>query len=386
MPKITKPKTYADYKTAKTRTKLYKINDGNGLSLYVRPSGQKSWFFDYSFGGKRSSIKIGYFDTMSLRDARQKRDELRMRLLEGQSPKASSDQEGVLTFKHITEEWLSKQQWVDGHLKRIRGFFCNHIFPNIGSLAIDEVTGKNIMDIANRLIDQNKANSAKDAIQRCGAVFEYAIDMDFCNMNPARNRGQSIKRPSVNHRPSLRKEQIPKFLEKLQNYKGREFIQLGLFLMMSTFVRPSELRCATWDEFDLNKAEWSIPKERMKMKRDHIVPLSKQVLSALKRLQSVTRGSDYLFPSINSAHKPISDVTFLKALKIMGYIGDKKIVPHGFRHTASTILHEQGFDSLHIERQLAHVDKNKIRGTYNSADYLPQRREMMQWYSDFIGK
>jgi len=131
---------------------------------------------------------------------------------------------------------------------------------------------------------------------------------------------------------------------------------------------------------------WTISKERMKMKRDHLIPLSKQVIEALKKLNEITRNSYYLFPSIHSADKPISDTSFLKALKIMGYIDKKKIVPHGFRHTASTILHAHDFNSLHIEMQLSHIDKDKIRGTYNTANYLKQRHEMMQWYSDHLDK
>jgi integrase len=384
MPRITIKKTYIDFKTAKSKDRPYKIFDGDGLALCVRPSGQKVWQYHYTFNNKRNTITIGYFDTMHLKDARNLRNDLRANMLKGIAPCKKDNKDKVPTFKEAFEEWAFVQQWVIGHRKRIISFFEREILSHIGDMPVDEIQGRDIMAIFNNLVAHDKRNSAKDLIQRCSAVFEYAIDMDWCRKNPARNRGKRIKRPDEVQRPSLTECQIPDFLNNLDNYKGREYIKLGLLLMMRTFVRPSELRCATWDEFDLEKGEWFIPKERMKKKRNHIVPLSKQAIEALYRLKSINRGSDYLFPSINSAHKPISDVTFLKALKIMGYVDDKKIVPHGFRHTASTILHNNEFNSLHIEMQLSHIDKNKIRGTYNDADYLPQRREMMQWYSDYI--
>jgi integrase len=381
MPTILKPQTYQKLATAKPKTNAYRMGDGNGLFLCVLPSGKKRWQFDYTYNGKRTTYTFGYFESMDLKDAREAVCLMKGSLLKGIPPKK---QDNIPTFAEVVEEWLSMQQWVVGHRKRIASFFDREVLPHIGDMPIHEIQGGDIMKIATNLVAENKRNSAKDVIQRCTAVFEHAIDMGWCSKNPARNKGKSIKRNPEQRRPSLAEDQIPDFLKNMDNYQGREFIKIGLNLLMLTFVRPSELRCATWDEFNFERKEWFIPKERMKKRRNHIVPLSQQVIDLLYRLKEVNRGSEYLFPSIRSAYKPISDVTFLKALQIMGYVGNKKIVPHGFRHTASTILHNNDFNSLHIEMQLSHIDKNEIRGTYNDADYMPQRIIMMQWYADYI--
>jgi len=387
MPKITKPKTYADYKNAKPKEKPYKLCDGGGLVLSVRPSGQKIWYYHYSFGKSRHTHKLGYFETMNLKEARNIRDELKGDILKGVSPKERViAEQTILTFQKVTDEWLSRQQWVDGHLKRVSNFFIRHVYPSIGKKVPYEINSHDIKSIISALEKKKKYGVANELVQRCSAVFRYARRNYDLNNNPADGMAEDIPKPKRVNRPHLSEEQIPEFLKKLEDYKGREFIKLGLNILILNFVRPSELRCAVWSEFNLNKAEWYIPASRMKMRKDHFVPLSRQSVILLKKLKSITRNSELLFPSIHSADKPISDVTFLKALKIMGYVGDKKIVPHGFRHTASTILHNHGFNSEYIERQLSHLDKNKIRGVYNKAEYETQRREMMQWYSDYLDK
>jgi integrase len=187
----------------------------------------------------------------------------------------------------------------------------------------------------------------------------------------------------VKHRAHLKESQLPEFLYWLDQYHGRDYIRLAMKLQIITFLRPGELRMGLWEEIDWKNALWRIPAERMKMKRAHVVPLTTQALDILAKLEEITGNNELMFPGIRATHKPISDVTLTKVLRTMGYTGDM-VVPHGFRHTASTILNEHRFDHDVIERQLAHVEKNKIRGIYNHAEYLDERRKMMQWYADHL--
>lgn len=389
MPKYVERKPDTHYRNLKPQSKAFKEYDGEGLLMVVRPNNRKVWQYNYTFNGKRGTKTLGYYQPerkpahLSVSDARIRRDQIRLDIANGIRPAPDRQiRSDEITFKDVSDQWLSKQQWSDGHLKRVSNLINNVIYPAIGDLPLVDVTGAEIVSLIETKADT--PSTAKAIAQRCQQVFEYAVWKEYRLDNPAIGKGAMIELPEAERRPHLLEHQIQEFMCKLEEYHGREYIKLGLYILMITFVRPSELRCATWDEFDLKKAEWHIPAQRMKMRRDHIVPLSSQAVLALKKLKSVTRASDLLFPSVHSAHKPISDVTFLKALKIMGYVGDRKIVPHGFRHTASTILHEHEFNSLHIEKPLAHKDKNKIRGIYNTAEYLEKRREMMQWYSDHI--
>lgn len=377
------------------KKKAYKEYDGDGLVMHVRPNGRKVWQYHYTYKGQRTSKTLGYHQKnlgedlhLTVGRARIARDKIKLALIDGKPPEKENKHNKSVTFEYVANEWVSRQQWVDGHRKRVSNFLIGHVYPAIGDKSIQDIQSFDIKTMITALENKKKYGVAKELVQRCNAIFGYARRNFSYTGNPARDMGDDIPKMERKNRPHLKECQIPEFLDNLDKYTGREYIKIGLNLMLLNFTRPSELRCATWDEFDFKKAEWNIPAIRMKMKKDHVVPLSRQSVELLNGLKKATRNSNYLFPSIKSADKPISDVTFLKALKIMGYEDDKKIVPHGFRHTASTILHENtklhGCSSLHIERQLAHVDKNKIRGVYNKADYIEERRILMQWYSDFI--
>lgn len=394
MPKIAKRLTDRAIDATPIKNKDYKLYDGEGLCLLIRKSGTKVWQYPYSYNGKRSVYTIGQFKKgvaghVSLQEARQARYKVKVLLDEGVNPNIhkqtniNAPAEIMTTFEAIALEWHSKGVWVKKHANNILSSLENDVFPYIGYKQIKELTTHDIILILSKVEERDALDVAKRICQRCEAIFDYAILKGLCDSNPAAGRAKYIKTRKTKHRPHLKEAQLPEFLNKLDVYHGREYIRYAMNLLILTFVRPGELRNSRWEEFDLDKAVWHIPAHRMKMDRDHIVPLSSQAIDILAKLHTATGNSDLLFPSVKSPHKPISDVTLTKVLRIMGYTGDV-VVPHGFRHTASTILNEHRFAPDVIERQLAHKDKDKIRGTYNHAEYLAERTRMMQWYSDHM--
>ncbi len=218
--------------------------------------------------------------------------------------------------------------------------------------------------------------------QRCSEVFRYAIATGRAEFNPAADLSSALEVHQSNHFPFLKVGELPDFLRALDSYASSRLVQVATKLLMITGVRTIELRAALWQEFDLDYAIWEIPTERMKMRRPHLVPLSSQALDLLNELKIMAGDYRYVFPGRNDPNKPMSEASINQVIKRIGYGG--KLTGHGFRHTLSTILHEQGFDSAWIEIQLAHIDKNNIRGTYNHVQYIDKRRSMMQWYSNYI--
>ena len=395
MPKVAKRLSDKQVENAKPKNKNYKLCDGEGLYLLVRKSGSKVWQYPYKHNGKRTVFTIGSYHKkgqpghVSLQDARYKRHEVRSMLDESVDPnehksaqREAADQE--TTFEALGREWHSKGVWSPKHAKHVLKSLEADAFPIIGSKQITEITRQDIVIVLEKVEARGAYDVAKRICQRCEAVFDYALGKGLCEDNPAAGRARFIKTPKRQNRPHLKENQVGEFLSKLDDYHGKDYVRLGMKMLAYTFVRPGELRNARWDEIDFQKSLWSIPAERMKMDREHWVFLSDQVLAILEELRPITGKSDFLFPGIRSPHKPISDVTLLKLVKILGYEGEKKIVPHGFRHTASTILNEYRFDYDVIERQLAHVQKNSVRRAYNHAEYEPQRRKMMQWYADHL--
>lgn len=398
MPKLIPRLTETQVRNAQVKEKAYKLYDEGGLRLLVRPSGTKVWQFPYRFQEKANTYTLGRYGqdndprNLSLSEAREKANEVRVLIEQGINPNAQkkidkthSHQKQQTSFEAIAREWHSKGTWVDKYAQSIIKCLERDVFPFIGYRQIDDITSRDIILVLDRIVQEKKAlDLAKRVCQRCEAVFDYAILKGLCDNNPATGRSKFVPPPQRQHRPHLKETQLPEFLKKLDKYPGRPYVRLGLELLVLTFVRPGELRLARWEEVDFKNALWNIPAARMKMKRPHVVPLSDRAIDILNELMQYTGTGELLFPSIRSPHKPLSDVTFLKALNILGYKDGKKITPHGFRHTASTVLNDHGFNRDHIERQLAHVEQSKIRGVYNHAEYLTQRREMMQWYSDHL--
>lgn len=378
-------------KRAKPTEKPYTLNDGNGLSLLVETSGAKGWRFRYRFAGKPKMISFGVYPAVSLADARARREEAKSQLAKGINP-SEARKAGKLaqlsaagnTFKAIALEWhtAKKASWTENYAQSVIRLLELNVFPFLGERAIDGIQPLELLLVLQKIEGRGAVELASKVRQRCGEVFRYAVITGRAAYNPAPDLASALQTPKRNHYPFLMADELPAFIKALDSYSGSIITKLATQLLMLTGTRTIELRAARWEEFDLENAMWEVPAERMKMKRPHLVPLSTQAVEILRQLETLTRRYQLVFPGRNDASKPMSEGSINKVLKLIGYHG--KATGHGFRHTMSTILHEQGFDSAWIELQLAHVDKNSIRGTYNHAQYFEYRKKMMQWYSDKI--
>lgn len=376
---------------AKAQDKAYTLNDGNGLSLLIEPNGSKGWRFRYRFAGKPKMISFGLYSDISLADARKKRDEARAQVANSINPSDARKAEKIAlqhshanTFEAIAKEWHTSKlpTWTPEYADTVMRGFDNNVFPYIGKRPIDQITPLELLAVLQRIEKRGALELTGKIRRRCGEVFRYAVVTGRATYNPAPDLASALNRPKNGHYPFLTESELPEFIQALDNYKGSKLTKYATQLLMLTGVRTIELRAAEWSEFDLDNALWEVPKERMKKRRPHLVPLSTQALAILEKLKVLTGNYKLVFPGRNDAGKPMSEASINKVIKMLGYHG--RATGHGFRHTMSTILHEKGYNSAWIETQLAHVDKNSIRGTYNHAQYLEGRREMLQWYGDTI--
>ncbi len=376
---------------AKPEAKAYTLGDGQGLSLLVEPNGSKSWRFRYRYAGKPKMISLGVYPTITLAEARSRRDEARKIVAEGKNPsEVRKEQKLALriqsenAFEKIAREWhqMKSAKWSAGYASDIIEAFQNDIFPYVGARPVGEIKPLELLNVLRKIEKRGALEKMRKVRQRCSEVFRYAIATGRAEFNPAADLSSALEIHKSNHFPFLKSDDIPDFLRALDSYTGSRLVQIATKLLMVTGVRTIELRAALWQEFDLDNAIWEISAERMKMRRPHLVPLSTQALDLLNELKIITGNYRYVFPGRNDPNKPMSEASINQVIKRIGYGG--KVTGHGFRHTFSTILHEMGYDSYCIEMQLAHVDKNIIRGTYNHAQYIDKRRDMMQWYSDYM--
>ncbi|HCJ5612014.1 TPA: tyrosine-type recombinase/integrase [Escherichia coli] len=376
---------------AKPREKAYKLADGAGLYLEVVPSGSRYWRMKYRFNGKEKRLAFGVYPAVSLAQARALRDEAKKKLAEGIDPSFAKKEEKLVrdvqlnnTFQAVALEWHGTKvsRWSEGYASDIIEAFNKDIFPYIGQLPVNNIKPLVLLNVLRRMESRGATEKAKKVRQRCSEVFRYAIVTGRAEYNPAADLTSAMSGHELKHYPFLTVEELPDFFKALTGYTGSPLVVLAARLLILTGVRTGELRGAFWSEFDLEKAVWEIPAERMKMKRPHLVPLSTQALEIVQQLKVISGQYPLVFPGRNDPRKTMSEASINQVFKRIGYTG--KVTGHGFRHTMSTILHEEGFNTAWIETQLAHVDKNAIRGTYNHALYLEGRREMMQWYADCI--
>ncbi|EGO4299133.1 tyrosine-type recombinase/integrase [Escherichia coli] len=376
---------------AKPREKAYKLADGAGLYLEVVPSGSRYWRMKYRFNGKEKRMVFGVYPAVSLAQARALRDDAKKKLAEGIDPSLAKKEEKLVrdvqlnnTFQAVALEWHGTKvsRWSEGYASDIIEAFNKDIFPYIGQQPVNEIKPLVLLNVLRRIESRGATEKAKKVRQRCSEVFRYAIVTGRAEYNPAADLTSAMSGHESKHYPFLTVEELPDFFKALAGYTGSPLVVLAARLLILTGVRTGELRGAFWSEFDLEKAVWEIPAERMKMKRPHLVPLSTQALEIVQQLKVMSGQYPLVFPGRNDPRKTMSEASINQVFKRIGYTG--KVTGHGFRHTMSTILHEEGFNTAWIETQLAHVDKNAIRGTYNHALYLEGRREMMQWYADYI--
>jgi len=382
-------------KNAKPKDKPYKLSDSGGLYLYIHPSGSKTWRLKYRFDGKERVLTIGKYlpnsDVgYSLAKARISRDQAKDLLAKGVDPSIDKQRKKLEskikqsdTFKLMAFEWWNtkKSGWSENHADAVLHTLRKNIFPYLGHRPISDISPPELLQVIRKIESRGALEMAAKVLQRCNAIYRFAITSGRTNYNPASDLREALKTPEKRNHAALSAKELPEFMRKLSAYEGHQ-TRLATELLILTFVRSGELRGAKWHEIDSGNKEWRIPKERMKMKEEHIVPLCNQALSKLIQLKELTGHREYIFPSQQNASKPMSENTILYALYRLGY--HSRATAHGFRQTASTILNEIGFTPDAIERQLAHAERNKIRAAYNKAEYLPERRKMMQWWGDYL--
>ncbi|EOF5350951.1 tyrosine-type recombinase/integrase [Salmonella enterica] len=377
--------------TAKPTDKPYKLSDGGGLYLLVNPNGSRYWRMKYRYSGKEKLLSIGVYPDVTLAEARDKRTEAKRVLAAGDDPsevkQAAREAKNLAinnSFELLALEWHEhkKSNWSSGYAEDILEYLRKDIFPYVGKKAITEIKPMDMLSVLRKMEERGVLDKLKKTRQACRQIFTYAIITGRAEVNPVTDLAGALKSPKQNHFPHLLPAELGPFIHAVNAYSGSKVTRIATLLLMYTSVRTIELRASEWAEFDLDNDLWQIPKERMKMRRPHLVPLSRQVKSHLLELKEITGWGKYVFPGRNDAHKPMSEASINQVIKRIGYGG--KATGHGFRHTMSTVLHEKGFDSAWIETQLAHADRNTIRGTYNHAQYLDGRREMLQWYADYL--
>jgi integrase len=381
----------AKVRNAKPRAKPYKLSDGEGLFVVIMPSGSKYWRLKYVFGGKEKLLALGVYPGIMLADARDRRAQARKLLAAGTDPghaKKESRRVAILksenTFEAVAREWIEKREheWAAITTEVKLGRLERYVFPKLGNRPIADITPPEVLAMLRIVEDKGTLDTARRLMQICGQIFMYAIATGRAERNPVPDLRGALKTPVVKHRSYLKENELPTYLEKLQSYDGEPQTKLALRLLLLTFVRTTELRAAEWGEIDWAKVEWRIPAERMKMRQLHIVPLSRQAVAVFRELQNHSANRRFIFTNEHNPATFMSENTMLFALYRMGY--RSRATGHGFRSTASTILNERGFRADVIERQLAHGDPNSVRAAYNHAQYLPERREMMQWWADFL--
>lgn len=394
MPKTIVPLNAKAVANAKKAEKSYKLYDGGGLVLLVRPTGTKVWQLLYKFEKQPHTYSIGQYPAVSLVEARQERERIKKLLKDGinpnqhkQSTRTQNITESKNTFESVARDWYSKKEWAAKHAKNVLSRLEKDVFKEIGSLPIASVTVPHIISILKKIEKRGALDVAQRINQYCSEIFEYAISQGLCEMNPAAGRTKFIKKPERKNRKHLKEDELGGFLLALEEDEGNPLINLLVKLAMHTFLRPGEVRAAKWEEIDEANAMWTIPAERMKkntadmQRQPHLVPLSKQALAIIKEIRKLSSDSDFLFPGKSRHNKPLSDVAIIKAVK---RLSDGKATPHGFRHTASTILNEQGFPRHVIDKQMSHVDRNKVRAVYNKAEYLEDRKNLMQSWANHL--
>lgn len=373
----------------KPKDKPYKEGDAHGLYIYVLPSGTRSWRQKYRYNGKEKLLTHGKYPTVSLAEARRLRDKAIRLLHEGIDPakaKRREKNERKNTFEAIAKEWHEKQalKWKPAHAAKVWKQLEADVLRYIGDTPIDKLTTTDLLEVLNRVQDRGALDIASRQRQRCDAIFRHAMLTERATQNPATPLVGVLKTKKVEHRKALDKKDLPEFFRRLEAAETHEVVRLATKVLIHTFVRTGELRGAKWSEFDFEERIWHIPAERMKMNNDHLVPLTDQVIEFLTKLREINGHREYVFASPQRPKQPLSENAILNLLYRMGYKG--KATGHGFRATASTTLNEMGFNTEAIERQLAHVEQNKVKAAYNRGGYWQQRVEFMDVWSQLVCK
>jgi integrase len=365
----------------------YKLRDGAGLYLLVTPGGAKQWRLRFFVHGRETMLSLGTYPATSLKAARLRRTEIRSALEAGRNPvleRRTARAANANTFEAVAREWLAKQMFAPKTLKKAKWMFEDLLFPYIGSRPIAALSPPELLEVFRRLERRGKHETAHRIKQRVGQVARYAIATGRAVRDPTCDLRGALTPVRVTNRAALTEpRQVAQLLRAIDGYRGYFAVEAALQLAPLVFVRPGELRAAEWVEIDLDAAEWRIAAHRMKMRQMHIVPLSRQAVALLRKIQPRTGRGRYVFPSPRTAQRPLSENSLTAALRRMGYSGTQ-MSWHGFRAMASTLLNEQGYAPDVIELQLAHQERNQARAAYNRAQRLEERRRMMQAWADYL--
>ena len=376
--------------------KKAKLFDGGGLYLEITPAGGKIFRLKYRIDGKEKTLTIGKYPAVSLSEARQAAENARRLLVSGQDPSEAKQQEkrerqaaALNTFESIARRWHTDNlhRWKENHAACIISDFEKDVFPAIGEIQITEISVSDVKAVISAIIARGATVTAEKVRQWIGAVYQYAAMLEITDRNPVAVLRGHFEQAKTDHRPALPREELTEFFCRLILTEIEPQNRIALILNMLTFLRSTELRGGQWNEIDFDAAMWTVPAQRMKHEKTapkppHAVPLADWTLELLAELKEITGNTPFLFPSRTKTDGFISDATISRIIERMGYKG--RVTPHGFRALASSILNEQGYNPDAIERQLAHVEEDRIRAAYNRADYMDERREMMQWYSDYL--
>lgn len=370
-----------------------RFSDSGGLYLEVLPNGSKYWRWKYRYAGKEKRLALGVYPETSLAQARLDRDKARLVLKDGDDPvQVKKDAKMArrvaigTTFKVVATSWW--EHWKSTRSQRHADYVLRRleldVFPELGGKPVADILAPHILAMVKKIEARGAVDIAKRCYQTCGQVFRYAVAHGLTDRNPCADVKPSdiLKPHKVENFARLHLRDVPELLRKIDAYQGSAYTRLAMKLMALTFVRTTELVEVTWDEIDLERAEWRIPAERMKMRCPHIVPLSRQAVEVIRTLEQIRNLSPYVFPGERDHEKPMSNNTILVALKRMGYAG--RMTGHGFRSVASTALSEWKFPEKYVEPQLAHLPRNQVASIYNWAEHLEERTEMMQWYADYL--
>lgn len=387
--------TELQVKNAKATDKPVKLSDGGGLFLLVQtpnPKDSKYWRLAYRFAGKQKTLALGVYPDVGLSEARDRREAARKVLANGADPGAVKKAKKAAivalaenSFEIVAEEWFSKftKDFKESHTKTISARLKNDVYPWLGARPIGEISSPELLTVLRRIESRGALDTAHRVRAICGQVFRYAIATGRAERDPSADLKGALPPHKGKHLAAITDPvQIGKLMRDIEGYSGTFIVRCAFKLSPLVFLRPVELSRAEWAEIDLDKAEWRIPADKMKMKALHIIPLPTQAVAILREVHALTGRGKYVFQSVSSSNKHMAKNTILAALRSIGYT-PAQMTAHGFRHMASTLLNEHGFNADAIERQLAHKASG-VRATYNAAEYLPERRRMMQHWADYL--
>ncbi len=375
--------THTTVKNSKPQEKQYKLTDEKGMYLLVKPNGGKYFRFNYRIHGKRKTLAIGIYPDITLKEARDKRDTARNQIANGIDPMAEKKADSN-EFKDVALRWFeSKHHAIEEqtHKKKLRRFEL-HVFPVIGLLSITKVKAPDVFNVVKPLIAKRQLDSAHRIRAELSEIFAFAIVHGLIDYDPAQPVAKQIPSHKAEHRAALTEpKEVAQLLRDIYSYQGTFVVQCAFKLSPLLFQRPGEIRQMEWKGVDFEAKEWRYFVTKTKVQ--HIVPLSSQAIALLNDIKPLTDGGKYVFPSSRNDGRPMSDNTIRTALRTLGYDG-KTMTAHGFRTTASTLLNEQNWGADAIERQLSHMPSDQVRAAYNRAQYLEERRKLMQCWADYL--